>query len=733
MKRGLNQENSLPDPEFGRESSESARAIHYVVQKDTLMTYEKGLFAQADPGIVSGSTIERKKMSTKTIYKRIALVAVTALGAGVLSVAPANASAVTVGGITVTKYSANADYAARTASVTTDGTAAVVLVAATASNFVAGDIGKGLYLAGSAAKAGGYCGVISAYTNATADDAGSITLAAAAICPNVTANVTARVGTPAPAAAYTTFTARDADGINSITVQQGASAALELKLGAAAGGAGDAATARIFSPTLGTLGTSAAALKTNTKILIPLTTVPNTVGSYPVKIQYSYAGTYLSTAADQIDTDFTINVTAAPTLSPALSTAYMTTPGANGATASALTNAIARTAAKTASTSIAQIKVTLLKNDGSDDASAHTVRATVTGVGYVDVAVTADATTNVTTRTDTDSSTNAIRYVNIEADGTAGTGTVVVTVEHAVTGAVSTLGTFTYTTYGDVAKLEVSTTNATIGKAGGDTTGYGSTTRTVAGNLLGVLDDATTVPAFIVKATDSTGLVANNGSTAPTVVSSNTAVVSGGTCALDGGALPTTASSSTNGVGFYNCNFTTTASSKSGDTATLTIRIVDPADATKFVSTTLAVTVGGSVSTETIAFNKASYAAGEGMVITRTAKDSSSNPVADGTTAALITFSTTVGGTTPGTGFYKGGVSASSAATSNPSVFAPATPGAFQALMTSGNAAATKLTASATVAESASMSALTTLINSLIAKINALNKLVIKIQKKVRA
>jgi hypothetical protein len=59
------------------------------------MTYEKGLFAQADPGIVSGSTIERKKMSTKTIYKRIALVAVAALGAGVLSVAPASAGAQT--------------------------------------------------------------------------------------------------------------------------------------------------------------------------------------------------------------------------------------------------------------------------------------------------------------------------------------------------------------------------------------------------------------------------------------------------------------------------------------------------------------------------------------------------------------------------------------------------------------------------------------------------------------
>jgi len=41
------------------------------------------------------STNERKHMSTKTIYKRIALVAVAALGAGVLSVAPANAGAET--------------------------------------------------------------------------------------------------------------------------------------------------------------------------------------------------------------------------------------------------------------------------------------------------------------------------------------------------------------------------------------------------------------------------------------------------------------------------------------------------------------------------------------------------------------------------------------------------------------------------------------------------------------
>ena len=47
---------------------------------------------RAEIGKCPNSTNERKQMSTKTIYKRIALVAVAALGAGVLSVAPANAA-----------------------------------------------------------------------------------------------------------------------------------------------------------------------------------------------------------------------------------------------------------------------------------------------------------------------------------------------------------------------------------------------------------------------------------------------------------------------------------------------------------------------------------------------------------------------------------------------------------------------------------------------------------------
>jgi len=68
----------------GGEFDESARAIH---REDGLKTI------QAESGIVLESTIERKQMSTKTTFKRIALVTVAALGFGVMSVAPSNAAA----------------------------------------------------------------------------------------------------------------------------------------------------------------------------------------------------------------------------------------------------------------------------------------------------------------------------------------------------------------------------------------------------------------------------------------------------------------------------------------------------------------------------------------------------------------------------------------------------------------------------------------------------------------
>jgi len=67
----------------GGEFDESARAIH---REDGLKTI------QAESGIVLESTIERKQMSTKTTFKRIALVTVAALSFGVMSVAPSSAA-----------------------------------------------------------------------------------------------------------------------------------------------------------------------------------------------------------------------------------------------------------------------------------------------------------------------------------------------------------------------------------------------------------------------------------------------------------------------------------------------------------------------------------------------------------------------------------------------------------------------------------------------------------------
>jgi trimeric autotransporter adhesin len=663
MKRGLNKENSLPDPEFGGESSESARAIHYVVQKDTLMTYEKGLFAQADPGIVSGSTIERKRMSTKTIYKRIALVAVAALATTGLSTVAANSAETAAGVIS-----------------------SINLKAATANTNVVGS-NIDIYFGASKTAAG------------IANDDESTFAAALTSFPTggfVSASGVGSSGT----LSFTDTTSVDTASGSTVLIEHGTNA---------------------------TADSANTVTATGTDGLGMFRFVPTKAGVHVLTVWHD-AATLGSIQLTEAQQTISITVTDAPTLDLGRSTAFMTgiTGGIN---ASSTTNALPRTAAKAAGTQVAQVKVTLLKSDGTDDTAAHTVTSDVTGVGYTAVNVTANTDPNSTARSATNSAAAAVRYVHIEADGTAGEGSVTVYVTHAVTGVKTTLGTFKYTTFDSVAKLEVSTTNFTIGKSGGDSTGQANAARTVADNAKGALDDATTTPAFVVKATDANGRVAN-AANAPTIVSSSTAVVSSGTCVLDDGA---TAGASSGGTGFYNCAFTTAASSKSGDKATLTIRIVDPADADKFLTTTIAVTVGGSISTETLAFNKTTYTPGEGMVITRTGKDSAGNPVADGSTAAAITFSTTVGGTTPAAGFYVGGVSASSSATANPTVFAPATSGAFQALMTSGNAAATKLSASATVGASADMAAITTLINSLVAKINALNKLVIKIQKKVRA
>jgi flagellin-like hook-associated protein FlgL len=217
--------------------------------------------------------------------------------------------------------------------------------------------------------------------------------------------------------------------------------------------------------------------------------------------------------------------------------------------------------------------------------------------------------------------------------------------------------------------------------------------------------DVITTPAFVVVVKDSAGNVMN-ASAVPTVTSSDPLVSTGGTCALDDGG-DSTYSSSTNGIGYYNCSFSTVATAVSGAKATLTISIPNPASTTGgTLDATYAITVGGAAATQTLTLDKATYEQGEGIKVTRGAVDASGNPVYDGLIAPAVTFNRAIGGTAPGAAFYIGGTTQSNNSLGAATVFAPTSAGAFTATITGKVAAANAtITATATVADDAATTA----------------------------
>jgi hypothetical protein len=159
------------------------------------------------------------------------------------------------------------------------------------------------------------------------------------------------------------------------------------------------------------------------------------------------------------------------------------------------------------------------------------------------------------------------------------------------------------------------------------------------------------------------------------------------------------------GPGYYNASVTSAPGGTSGASGTVVFRTLLSTGA--YVSTdAITFTLGGSLASMTLTLDKASYQVGEAMVVTRTAKDSAGNPVYDGVASPAVVFSKAIGGTAPAAGEYRSGVSASSA--SRPTVFAPSTGGAFEARASYTSAvtgATTQVTASATVADDASTAA----------------------------
>jgi hypothetical protein len=76
-------------------------------------------------------------------------------------------------------------------------------------------------------------------------------------------------------------------------------------------------------------------------------------------------------------------------------------------------------------------------------------------------------------------------------------------------------------------------------------------------------------------------------------------------------------------------NLTSTATAKSGDTANIAFNYVNT-DGSIITSNTIAVSVGGAAASYSLALDASSYAPGDPMVLTITAKDAAGNAAYDG-------------------------------------------------------------------------------------------------------
>ena len=375
---------------------------------------------------VSFATIERKIMSTKTTFKRVALVAVASLGFGVLSsVAPASATTWSAINGNQMQYI----NAITLAQVTTSPTVGSAVIVNFGTSIGAGD------------------------TNTTS---GRVTGEQSAVVVNKFVGVLTSVPTNGGAQVVArqvsdTGTLGTLGGYTIETVTSGSANWIHIESTSA--GVGAKAAAKTASSILG-VGS--------------FTFTPTVAGVYQLTV-YNQSGDGASTGAQdagEMSSVISITVAAAAGFSAGLSTSIL---NATDGTANATADADAYTCAKAAGNQCGVIAVTI--NTTSNTAlNGGTLSASISGAGLIlanlaQTANTGNSRSSSVVMTDTN-----VAYVHIDTDGSSGPGTITISYTDAAS-VTTVLATEVITSVGAVTKItrDADTAKTYIGVGDTDT------------------------------------------------------------------------------------------------------------------------------------------------------------------------------------------------------------------------------------------------------------------------
>ncbi len=603
------------------------------------------------------TTNERKQMSTTTNFKRIALVAVAALGMGVLSSAPSQATFV------------GSSTAPLTLS-TTNGTAGLSSVGGASDSTTAGTF------------------TLSALSAAVTD---SVAVS------SVLKSKPAAASSANPALVFMLNDTGTSSAMPLIAIKDYAASSIRVARVLAGNVAADTSTEFSIAPAASTasgyvMGTWKVFMDSNTA------STTRVAGTYV----YTIIATSSAPAVTQtVDISFvvTASATTSVTISPSLSTAFIGTSSSSNTSDSAIT-----ALATASSTPAAYISVRTY--NASSTATQETITATITGAGSLFHGSTGGTSLTI--------AGDGSEEIQVRPDGRSG-----------------------------VAVISISTPTRTF--AAKNVTFYAAAAKTLTASVFNpTLTLGSNPSAVAVTAVDASG---TNWAGAAYIVASSAAD------ALVGGSATTPVACTYELVADTKTHFCPVSTIATG---TAKFKVIDASTVALATATSNEVTVtvrNNPVASVKLAFNKATYQAGEKAYITVTALD------ADGKTLQGQTFANLLatGGITTSYAFGNGSdtlTMVSIATSANNSATTPSTAGAktYTVYMpTTGSVKITatggasvalsgqvEVSATATVSDSATaalaaVTALATTVASLRTLITTLTNLVLKIQKKVKA